>query len=106
MNKSKFIVIDGPIVQMGSQVTFDLLGVLYNQILLFLFHVFVYELLTGQKTQCYSNLVCNNNTSTCVELCRAKNYALGGVCFPRVNRCCCYITLESQESSISKDTNN
>ncbi|EOA18150.1 hypothetical protein CARUB_v10006616mg [Capsella rubella] len=46
--------------------------------------------ISGQNAQCYSGLECKDS-STCIDLCKANNHELGGTCFLRVSRCCCYI---------------
>ncbi|AEE83353.1 Protein of unknown function (PD694200) [Arabidopsis thaliana] len=70
------------------------------------FALILLPMISGQTMQCYSGIACTDD-GTCNDYCNPRNNNLGGVCLRRANCCCCYVSVvKSQESSLSKDTNN
>ncbi|ESQ56290.1 hypothetical protein EUTSA_v10026792mg [Eutrema salsugineum] len=75
---------------------------------LMVFALIFLPMISGQAKECFLQPGCKNS-GTCNEFCRYKGYRLGGFCEYYVGskkgHCCCKLSFESQESSISDNTN-
>ncbi|AEE83350.1 defensin-like protein [Arabidopsis thaliana] len=78
-------------------------------VLLMVFALILPSIISVEVIPCIAGSKCTNDM-TYNELCRFKGFSKGGFCqkyvHQTIGRCCCHPTgLESQESSISGDTN-